>query len=189
MPKIKRNCFGWFPPKQKKAQYSPEKETEREREGEEGERETDRTIQHSLKSCQNLILLKTNLSLILLRNFFMRDILWRWRSRQLDEKRKINLRVQKYQLWEFVKTEGTGKKWKMELKFLALQNGVVETFGSMMLQIFLDKIREALWNKSTFQPNFFYSVNVLSLAVFKPVTGRSFRLKPRGPPLSQLNRC
>ena len=98
MPKIKRNCFGWFPPKQKKAQYSPEKETEREREGEEGERETDRTIQHSLKSCQNLILLKTNLSLILLRNFFMRDILWRWRSRQLDEKRKINLRVQKYQL-------------------------------------------------------------------------------------------
>ena len=43
MPKIKRNCFGWFPPKQKKAQYSPEKERQRERGGGRGRGERDRS--------------------------------------------------------------------------------------------------------------------------------------------------
>ena len=101
-------------------------------------REREKNIQHNLKSCQNLILLKTNLSLIFLRKNFLCAIFSRWNNCccgcccccccQLDE--KINLQVQKYQLWEFVKTEGTGIEWKMELKFLVLRNEVVENFDS-----------------------------------------------------------
>ena len=43
----------------------------------------------------------------------------------------------------------------MELKFLALQNGVVEIFGSVMLQIFLDKIREHFETKAPFNQTYF----------------------------------